>query len=136
MPGADPADPRSLPGAQDGESDSLLRHDIERFQVHSRFRQPHALRVAAEVALKIANAPNHLGALVPAVGQRHDHVRVCLGDRRTVAAEALAAFFLASTMRLMSVRGRGFQPGEQCRTKVKADPSIVVDDLAPRGPRD
>ena len=65
---------------QDREPHAELRHDVQRLQIHRRFRQPHAFRRAAEAESKILDAPVDLRVLVAGVRQRHDHVVVALRD--------------------------------------------------------
>src|SRR5919109_1522985 len=54
---------------------------------------------------------------------------VCLSQRRAVSREDLLALAVRRENGLVGLRCGVFQPGEQRRANVEADPGIVVDDL-------
>ena len=109
--------------------DAVLDQHLQGLQVSGRFRQPHAFRPATEAALEIADAPDDLGLPVALVGQRHDHVGVDLGQRRTVAAVAGGADLVGVENSLVSFRVGLFHPGEERGTEVEANTGVIVDDL-------
>src|SRR2546423_14582567 len=75
---------------------------------------------------EIADSPQDLGAPVALVGQRQNHVIVGLGQRRAVAAEALAAFGIRRQDGGIGLGLLLLQPGEQRRAEVKADARVIV----------
>ncbi len=120
--------PRALARRKHREQNAVLRQQLQRLAVHRRLRQPHAFRLAPEARLEIGDAPANLRRPVAGRGQRHDHVVVNLRHRRPVAAEAkLAPPVRFEDMVIRALRVL-FEPGEQRRTEVEADPRVVVDD--------
>ena len=93
---------------------------IQRFQVHGRFRQPHALRQVSEHALVIVQAPAHQGGLIAPVGERHDDVVVGLGHAVADAQARCHSVFL----RYDGLQGLGvfaFHPMREGRADVETD---------------
>ena len=78
--------------------------------------------------LEIANPPLHLRDSITPVGQRHDHVVVCLSQRGTVARIARRARPVTLQNRLVHPRSLLLQPRKKRRAKVKADFLVIVDD--------
>ena len=62
---------------------------------YRRLREPQPFRLASKTIGKIFDAPDDLGVLVTAVGQRHDHVIVSLGNRIAMTGEFLHALPVA-----------------------------------------
>ena len=92
--------------------------------------------------LKIGDAPADLRDPIPGVGQGHDDVVVDLCQRGSVAIVAQHALPVGITNHAVGTGRILFQPGEQGRPEIKADPRVIVhdaDDLViaindPRGP--
>ena len=59
--------------------DSGFTQKLEAFHINGGLRQPHALRIASEAALEVADSPQDLSALIASVGQRQDQVVIRLG---------------------------------------------------------
>jgi hypothetical protein len=102
---------------------------IKRFQIHCRFRQPHALWFAAKTEFEITNPPQNLGLLIPAVRERHNYVVVHLCDCRSVPGEQLLALLVRIKDRLIDLGSLFRKPGKQGRAKVEADFRIVIRNL-------
>ncbi len=83
--------PRTLVRGQNGEADSMLRQQIEAFQVYRCLGQPHAFRFASKAVLKVGDAPSDLRNAVLRVRKRKNNVVVYLRYRRAVPTEALRA---------------------------------------------
>ena len=112
-----------------GEANLLLCQDLQRFQIHSRFGHPHPLRIAPKSVLKITNSPDDLRGFVPVIGERQDHVVVSLRHGCAMAAEAPAGFPVGCLNRFIEARIFCLDPGNQCRTEIKADFRVVVYDV-------
>ena len=125
---ADRPDPGGLAGGQDREQDALGGHDVERLEVDRRLREPHPLGPAAEAVFEVADAPEDLGPLVAARGERHDEVVIGLGHGRPVAAEAGARRLVGLEDGPVGPGVRALQPGEERRPGVERDRGVVVDD--------
>ena len=95
--------PFGLVRRQDRKKNAVLGQDVQRFQVHGGFRQPHALGPALEPMLEIIDPPEDLRAFVPRVGQRQDHVVVSLGQGRAVSGETLPALAVGGQNGLIDV---------------------------------
>ena len=117
-----------LIGRQDHVSDAMLRHQFQRLDVNSRFRQPHTFRIAAKTRFEIGDAPEDFRFLVAAVRQRQNRMMERLGDRIAVAAEALAALPIGAENGVVDFQIVTFEPAHQSRANVEADHRIVVDD--------
>src|SRR5579859_3398072 len=78
--------------------------------------------------LEVTDAPQHLSPLIAAVGQRHDHVIVSLGNSRAVPAEALATCAIGFQNGAIGFRLLRLHPGEQRRAEVEADVGVIIDD--------
>jgi hypothetical protein len=68
-----------LGGGEDGELDSLLRHEVEDAAIDGGFGEPHAFGFAAVAGFEVGDAPADLGKGVAAIGEGHDEVVVDLG---------------------------------------------------------
>ncbi|MPN09103.1 hypothetical protein SDC9_156391 [bioreactor metagenome] len=68
-----------LPGSQDRVADTIFSQNLQRFQVHSRLRQPHSFRSMAKCLPKGFDAPAYLGNLIQPGGQRQNGVMEGLG---------------------------------------------------------
>ncbi len=115
-------------GGQQGEAETLGRHDVQGLQVHRGLRQPHAFRLAAEAMLEIPETPDHLGDFVAPGGQRHDHVAVGLGQGRAVTGETLPALAVRFQDGGVDIGRVLLQPGEEGRAEIETDATVVVDD--------
>jgi hypothetical protein len=78
--------------------------------------------------LEVADSPHDLGVLVAAVGQRHDHVVVNLGDGGAVSGKALLALAVGFENGPIGFGGAVGHPREQSGANVEADAGVVVDD--------
>jgi hypothetical protein len=113
---------------QDGELHARLGEHFERFVVDRRLGQPEAFRLSPEARAEIFDAPAHLGDLVAAGGQRHDHVVEDLRARVAVAARGDAGAVGFEDLRV-HVRAVPLEPREQRRPDVERDLLEVVDDV-------
>ncbi len=125
----DVPDAAGLVGRENREQDAVLGHDVERLEVDGRLREPHPFGLSAEPRLEIRHAPDDLGPLVAAPGQRHDEVVVGLGHGAPVAAEAGAALLVRVEDGLVDLGARLLHPGQERRPGVEADRGVVVDDV-------
>ena len=114
---------------QNRETDAELGEQLERFQIHRGFRQPHSFRRALESIFEVADAPEDLRDPIAAVGQRHDDVIVNLRHGGAVAGKIFLAFPVGVEDRRVDFRRLGFQPDQQRRTEVEADLGVVIDQL-------
>ncbi len=128
MDGGDTALGLRLGGRQHGELDTVGSQHFEGLDIDSGFGQPHAFGVAIEAVLEVSQTPDHLGLLVSAIGQRHDHVVVNLGDGGAVSGEALLAGNVGVEDGLVGFGSAVGHPGEKRGADVKADPGVVVND--------
>ena len=119
---------RRLMGLEDREGDPLVGHEAESFEVHGGLGQPHAFGLASEASLEVGYAPPHLGFLVAAVGQGHDHVVVDLSDGGPVPSESFLSGTVGGDDGIVDVGCGRFHPRHQRRTDVEAHPLVVGND--------
>jgi hypothetical protein len=84
-------------------------------------RKPHSFRLAAETVFEIANAPKHLGLLIPIVREREDHVVLILGEGRAVAGESFLALPIRLVDGVMHPRHFLLHPGEKGGAEIETD---------------
>ena len=125
----DVANGAGLGRGQDGELDALLGEHVQGLVVDGGLGQPHPLRLATEPMLEVPDAPDGLGLLVAPVGERHDEMIVRLRDRGAVPRVVLEALAVGLLQRLVHIGRLVFEPAQERRPEIEADPGIVVHDL-------
>ena len=113
-------------GQEDKDNAKFGQH-LQRFKVHSRFRQPHPFWLALEAVFEVFDSPKNLRVFVAPIGQGQDHVVIRLGQGRAMAGEGLQALPVGLQDGLVGIRGVVLNPGQQRRPEVETDPSVIVD---------
>src|SRR5262249_29488852 len=90
------ARPFRLVWRKNGIANSETSKDLERLQIDSVLRQPHAFGFASKTKLKVPNAPKQLRKFVATVRERQDHVVIRLRDRRPGCAVVTLTFLVRS----------------------------------------
>ncbi len=122
------ADPQRLVGREDGEADALGDQVRQRRGVGCGLRQPESAGRPVEAASEIRDAPAHLRAPVPCVGERQDGVRVALRDGVPLSPRLGAALVRLDDAGVDLGPGP-LQPGQQGRAEVERQVKVVVDDV-------
>ena len=115
--------------SEDNKTQSFVDQHTEHVIVASRLGQPHRLGLTVKSITEISDTPMHLRGSIALVTERQDCMIVGLRYGIAMSTVPGGALNVGGKNAAVSLRVMLPQPGKQCRSKIKTDMRVVIDDL-------